>query len=47
MANNARIIAKAVSKPKLTVGKKLDSISIEKPPMIIIDVKYMARPIVR
>ena len=37
-------MARLVNNPNTMVGMKLDKARIEKPATIVIDVKYMARP---
>ena len=41
----ATIMARLVNSPNTIVGMKLDRARIEKPATIVIDVKYMALPI--
>jgi len=43
-AVSAISIATLVNKPNTMVGMKLDSARIEKPATIVMDVKYMALP---
>ena len=42
---SATTIARLVSKPNTMVGTKFDSAKIENPATIVMEVKYIARPI--